>query len=541
VRRQLKVLQSTSLPSIEELSGAERPLRPDSTAWNKLSQEVSRQYTSGSMDTADAKLPSRLLRIDHDATIEGLISKRESGTIVSFRYQHVEQLLIQAAEMMERGLRLRETWNELSARSFMLASDLREFQELDRIHADEIKAGVYRLPYTQSSAELSAQQTLAEVSKAAKQILEELINERYTNSAMNEQSGFAQLIAWLSHIATFQYPNTGDALIQTWNGVAKTSAEHAKDSAQGSSWHSLTTQLNLLLSQMQALSSTQLSATERANGMRTKVAWDIADSDFQRRRTDVARRLNEFKALAATAKDGALNYPEQMKSLKVRFDEDLAEASARLKAAQNGMKLLYGYSVGLPTNADELSIRSPFDALLVWTRAALSWLDAFAQLDQNFAIPVSLKHHLGHEAWKNGKEKGKWELELSSSLFADQAHVRMRGISVYVETLLLHDYFTLRFFPPRSSYVNHLDGSRADLDQKDVPPIVVGRATHRNSPRDPDLVGIQALHNASPIGIWTVELLLPGLSRSKPCDLEDITFDLHLAMRFAPGATPGSD
>src|SRR5262249_32354933 len=78
------------------------------------------------------------------------------GNSGSFPLLHVEPLLDQASDLLDRGIKERSQWAELSAKALDAVLELYEFIELDRIHRNEEKEGLYDIPWLQSAAEFWA-------------------------------------------------------------------------------------------------------------------------------------------------------------------------------------------------------------------------------------------------------------------------------------------------------------------------------------------------------------------------------------------------
>ena len=140
----------------------------------------------------------------------------------------------------------------------------------------------------------------------------------------------------------------------------------------------------------------------------------------------------------------------------------------------------------------------------------------------------------------------KMSFEVPDSLFPTQRFVRLRGISVVVTG---HDghgdgVWRVTVRPPSSAICRFLsdpDGHLGHpLDQQDAPPCVSGRVMTRESERDPDIVGITALHNISPLGDlnksdeqrkWSIVVDRFSSSGKDATRIDDVQIDLLLAMR----------
>src|SRR5687768_17503438 len=63
-----------------------------------------------------------------------------------FRWQHVEQLLQQSGDLLDRALQARTEYRDLAARALGVALQITEFDQLDAIHRREQEANYYQLP-----------------------------------------------------------------------------------------------------------------------------------------------------------------------------------------------------------------------------------------------------------------------------------------------------------------------------------------------------------------------------------------------------------
>jgi hypothetical protein len=70
-----------------------------------------------------------------------------------FSYLHIEPLIDQASDLLDRGIRDRATYDELAAKMLLLNLELVEFSELDAIHQQEEAAGYYDVTRLQSQAD----------------------------------------------------------------------------------------------------------------------------------------------------------------------------------------------------------------------------------------------------------------------------------------------------------------------------------------------------------------------------------------------------
>jgi hypothetical protein len=77
----------------------------------------------------------------------------------SFSVLQPESLLNQTADILERALSARNTFNELATKASTLALELQDFFLTDEVHKDEVAKGIYTLPAKLSGRERNALNT----------------------------------------------------------------------------------------------------------------------------------------------------------------------------------------------------------------------------------------------------------------------------------------------------------------------------------------------------------------------------------------------
>ena len=99
------------------------------------------QFTSARTTLQSTRPLSQRLDIGIDFS-ETVLNQPDNN---EFRYHQVEQLISQAATLLERGIASRSEWQNLYERYFATYLELKEFDDLDAIHADETLHGFYAL------------------------------------------------------------------------------------------------------------------------------------------------------------------------------------------------------------------------------------------------------------------------------------------------------------------------------------------------------------------------------------------------------------
>lgn len=440
-------------------------------------------------------------RIDYGLQINAMAVAQPTP----FRFMQVEQLLGQAATLLERALAARSDWQALGEKSFSTWLEIREFLDLETIHADEVAHGFYALATSDAWASSGADGAVA--------------------------SGAKQALAILLAAISPNAPNTATALQRAPNVNAQTSPQTVD------SW-----------TQAFSLDGQQKAAEARKSGSDWRADFENCNVDFRRRRTESARQNSLMKAVAYTQKGSAYNFEERRGEIKKRFDQDFKDAIERLKVLNDGFATIYDYRMTFSNS------NMPLNDTIVMVRDAMEWLVRFSAQEQNYILPLSLATLTGAQ-WQPGlmERGGAWDFTVPATLFPGQRHVRLRGVSAAVMTNDRRTRFQAVVRAPRRGAITYLSGATVELDQQapNVPLVRLARIEAVDSPRPPDVVGTQSLHNVSPIsaadpalGAWRIVITgkqqPPQITDTPPAaanpnwpvnPIEDVILYLHLAVR----------
>jgi hypothetical protein len=522
--------------------GGKDPIPRDDKTWKAIIDRARQSLQITADESLAAELNANIFQIS-----KGFLFKQEVED-KNFHPNQVEELLSAASILLDRGLRDKREWQDRAEKRFNVATELFEYRELDKIHSEETAAGFYTVNSIESSATREAEIRLANGNRLASLDLDWLLKNKYNNAELNNQSGQYQLMAWLAHLAAYQYPNMGNLLQNVWNGQPNTSPEFMKNAAFVTSWHTFAAQSSSLMAQQTSYSGYADSSDEKGVGYRTRADWENVDVGFRRRRTEVARRVADLKGRAFTEPGGALNFNEQMLPIKKRFERDFRDALARIIVAAQGLKDIYGYAIPLPstvvgigkTNADSDAV---FDESALWVRDAVAWLTRFSYLDQNYSVPISVRRAVAKDAWKTGLKNGRWQVLVKETDFPNQVHIRLRGISAFVvfdqgtsDWERDSSIWNVSVRAPKSATVRRMDGSLATVDQSYIPPARLARVALRSFVHDPDITGVAAMHNVSPLGAWDVAISTRSINGVSLDRVRDLQIDLHLAVRSPDAA-----
>jgi hypothetical protein len=446
---------------------------------------------------------------------------------------HIEPLIDQAADLLDRCLRDRATWDELSNKMFNLALELNEYKELDKIHKEEEDSGLYDHQYKQSLAEYNAEVAYLNTNKVNSALLENIISFYFDSKKIIKLYNANVVTAWLGGLVPYKWDTQKfDSYLRYGfnGGSAKSLAEHYADSAGTINWHSLNYQKETLELQKAFIKDLVGVSTNRLVGLKAQTHWDEVNRDFQRRRTKVSRDLEDIKSKAAIDADGVLNYAKRLPPLKERFTQDFRDALARIKVVELGLKNIYGLEMPAPKSEADVDY---YDQCLKWTRKVIQWILKFSRKEQNTILTISVRDMVTND-FTHMSEKGKWSFSLANNNFPGMCNIRLRGLSINTREKLLQKNRVWQFkvTPPAKTEIKHfLTKETVQFNQSFLEPCIFGRVFERESTKTADIIGLTSLYNASPIGNWHISSL--GTFASLNTDkIQDIELDFHLAFRW---------
>lgn len=485
--------------------------------WKKVIEQTPELLALTENEDLSSPLDKNLLRIDSGFVFE------PAPQDVELSYLHVEPLLDQAADLLDRAIRDRSSAEDLIVKRFELAVALQEFKNLDEVTLLEESAGKYSVPHDMSKARAGGGRSSVKQYRKLRDQYNAILDDFYKKSELDVYLTSAYRAGFASAYSEENDPT------KKISGVTRSIADHvgheneaqARFNALIDRGHVIAQELSYaLMESIQDAENLALSAQEN---------WDKANIEFQKKRTIIARQLQDIKFRAATQADGALNYTSRIERNRISLQQDFRNALARLSVVAKGLDHLYGYTDPLP---DPKSLDFLDDCVL-WTRRAIEYLVRFSRQDQATVIPISLKSFIKDSDWTNGMAAGRWVVTLPSDLFKNFGHVRLRGLTAFVEGTE-KDLWQVRVRPPVTSSTVHLNNTTVNLDQKMVPDCYFNRATTRDSIREPDTTGQSSLYNASPVGEWAIEVGATSLTGTARAKIQDIVIDLIVVFRSRP-------
>jgi hypothetical protein len=432
-----------------------------------------------------------------DNTIASHISDTKS--LERFRFWHVEPLLNQAADLLNRCLKDQSEYNSLRAQASLLQWDIDRLDAEQSIDESKLNQGWLDVEPNILQLEIGGREgTRGE----HQQVINHFVSWQRSNPDSTELHG--------------AYFNSGGQVQQAIIAQKRLELEIAVKNEQKK--------------------------------------WAEQDRNFRLKSiTDKRKFIGQKQALMVEG--GPLDYRGQCTRIGKRIERDFTDAYDRLRIAAEGLELLYGCPKSLiqllPINQkkDEDAFLS-IDGCVQWARDAIRWLVAFSQLDQEFTLIVSLKQSVGQIEWDrsitSAAKQGQLHLRfiVPTNKLDNHTYVRLRGMSAFIEgPNSKDDTWSGIISLPKDAFSYHLDdmGSKIikDVSQIDLPRCYLGRIESRTSPRSPEINGLVSLMNASPLGKdgsqygeWDIFLDAP-ISRGKSYfkDLSDVEVELHLVGR----------
>jgi hypothetical protein len=495
-------------------------------SWDETVEEISKACQLTTDGTEAGRLSDYLLRIEHRFKFKA----EQNDT--DFSKLHIEPLLDQAADLLDRGLRDRAVWDDMASKALGLWLEINEYRELDAIHLEEERKGMYDIPAKESKGVQTAEQKRLDGDANALSLIRIVDNAYFQQAGLDKLEIEAQRAAYMSGLVPYWWDGQSFKEYVKHNifGQNEIGAVHYQNAAAHQTLVGFEQGRFGWLVQKQEYSGSMQARQKNLAGLDARATWDKENSNFMRRRTKTARKYQDIKAKAATDPDGVLNLTKRMAPLRARFRQDFRDALARLRVVCQGMAEVYGYDVPLPKNEAAIDY---FDQCLFWNRQAIQWLIRFSRMEQSFVLPISVRDLAGDAAWKAGMKAASWEFTIPVDAIPNAAHVRLRGLSAYVMGCHAEKHvWQALATPPTLAQLRHLRAKRPPMKQPKVPVCRFGRVTVREAIRDPDIVGVSALHNASPFGIWNFKLTGCVPHHRGLCKLEDVILDLHVAFRF---------
>lgn len=480
------------------------------------------------------------------AAIESAFKFSPLESDAEFSSFHVEPLLHQAEELLGRCAELRSRHHELQMAKWNLQLELDRFLRLDQVQEQERAAGIHTLPYERAARDAGAEGSLESNHKRVEAQLGGLTDD-LISSGFNKRMAARELSAWLAAYPLKDSELRGDDASYSFDGVQKSKPDHLFEAARLETDQAAWEQFADLMARRFAAMGSSEAGRLRKESLELEAKWALANIAFPQEKAQAERDALWEKVYQAQQPGGLFNYSERIAPVERDFSSGFREALARLMAAQRGMKELYDYAPPLPKEG----AAGYFDEIMLWVRKAQDRLGYVSRLDQNYVLAVSVKE-LAKSDWEAGRAASQWTFEVPEELFKGQAHVRLRGLGLAVagepepadsqkskggqkgqeQPVQPQGFWSATLSLPASAMVRYASGTTSEVDQKSLPRCHFGRIANRDSPRDPEVGGITALHNASPIGKqWKLALSPKSTDGWPTANLQDVMLYLHVAVR----------
>ena len=283
----------------------------------------------------------------------------------------------------------------------------------------------------------------------------------------------------------------------------------------------------------QNVSEMRLKTQEREmekNVLAKQLQWADADSEYGKKKlASRTEALVTRKQLSVPG--GPLSLDWQRDLLLERLHFNLEKAMDRIIVAQVGLERLYGRRILANLPGGESPVDEVISKALLWIREAVEFLVAYGQLDQAFTRVVSVRALVGEVNWaKLGVSGTGATMRIPASAFNQHENVRLRGLAA----ALIGDVGRVPWsvtltLPLNAIYVRE---SHEFNVQQDLPDCLLGRVENRRSPRAVEVCGLVSLASASPIGaagdqgLWHVDIEVPSGSGEARDKLEDVVLEI---------------
>ena len=473
-----------------------------------------------------------------------VLGKIESGIVFNTEYiknaqkkyfsNRVEILLNQSADLLERGVKDRNEWDDKAAKYLDMLLEMKQFYELDQLLSLQIKAGYYDLDYKKTKVDFETQKNLQKYYAEINEKMENVINTKFS------ESNISLLQDYLRRINSAAYAFAGfhsDTVAQnpTNHGVIYTDLQNnAEDNTIAGHVNKgslATNQFNLALqkeiNQIQKLNyelNSVIASIQKKHSL-DQVNWERKYRDIRKEKDDVIRNIFYSKISSLLSPDGILNYANKLKPLRLKFSNDFQEAYAMVLSAEIGLKGIYNYRVDAPKIMQSNYVpTSFFDECIIWVRDAVNFINSYSQDDQTSKFCFSLRNLIQDRSlFEKGFESGSWLFTLSENTFSNKNALRLKGLSVsiiglsdsYLKPINFDGSFNAVYKLPKNFEYIQTDGAKSNLrleNYKALTEIIINRVHSTSSFKSSELVSNSSLMNLSPLGQWQINIDV--LSRS---------------------------
>lgn len=437
-----------------------------------------------------------------------------------FNPNKVETLLNDAADLLDRGIKDRNDWDEKAVKVIDLVLELEEFRKLDLILADQEKNGYYEQEYNKAKADFDIQEIVQKKSVEANLQMGKLLKSRFSDDALAFQQFCLRRVNFSSYYYSGFVSEGGGAPAHHPVRFDSEPPDSIRNQVNTGSLqiNQFNFEVQRELNQIQYLvmQVNERTASRSKSYLADKVGWEKANIGFKKSKDLVLRNSFELKLTSFLAENGILNTMKRMIPLHQRFNDDFHEALPRLIAASDGLKGIYGYEEPFP-DWDKNKIQF-FDECVIWLRKAINYLVRSGRTQVVTCKKISLRNYFKDQSkFIEGFEKGVWEINLSKEMFPGMSQVKLVGASVAI--VGLHKHYKQPFslegcisaevtFPEAGKYIqkNNKETSIDLLNYPKATSFPISKIYSIDAPFQSEIGGKDIATNMSPIGSWKFEL-----------------------------------
>jgi hypothetical protein len=457
---------------------------------------------------------------------EFVYTKEQEALEGSLEPQLIEPLFQQALSFVDRVLAEDSTYRQLRVDQLNLRLDLEEFVQLDQINDDEVKAGLFQVPFWEAKSLLdSDNEVIANQGSLASWVQAQSDQQKKLASWSTENAQQPLATGWEGRLSQHTLKLNGGF---TPPAAMVPSGSSATDgNVLGGILSYLIADYNFTYVQKQL--ATQLSPVVKRNSTLTsRVAYLDADAGFRERRKIAAHQKLLDKLSAVQELGGPLNYAERLAAIEQRAAFDLRHAYARMRVVERGISRVYGLKTPElplpPQTKDEKNSEMFLNDLVLWLRTVGNTLQSVYNNDQDIIIKVSIHELLGGDRFKSGRKAGVWEFELTPDRFRGLRWIRLRGLSATAEHCGHRGCSLIARVPEKAAVIYDQTAAPVSIEQHGAE-CWLGRVDKRDETRPPDISGAKVLMNLSPVGTWSLRAA-PG---HKLESLDDVELALLVA------------
>ncbi|WP_381508091.1 hypothetical protein [Spirosoma flavum] len=276
----------------------------------------------------------------------------------------------------------------------------------------------------------------------------------------------------------------------------------------------------------------EIQRNSRADLLSTKAVWVNQDEGNSKTQIGTRRHLHDQKR-EQTKSGGLFDLSIRIDAVKERLKRNYEDAYDRLAVAKQGLESIYGYEQkNFPKEEKNL-----ISSLAIWNSEAIEWLIAYQQLEQGFTRVVSVRYLLGDEQWnKLGNFDTPLPLHIPSDFFRTHVSVRVRGVGASIIGSAGLFPWTITIGVPKQAVFYRENGKPKPIDQTAIPLCLLGRVENRKSTSPVEIGGLISLCNASPIGSsdddtdpegnWSIKIDSPLNKVESFSGIDDILLDI---------------